>query len=82
MFDFLKDESGSFSSARLAFWATLVFVFILIANGAQRAPEVWGLLKDTLLVLGGWAGGPRVMQYISNLRGGNVGYDRSPADPL
>jgi hypothetical protein len=65
---FLRDERGHPSSARLSLWATLLFTFWLIGTGRERAPEVWDLLKEVLLVLGGWAGGPRIMQYISQLR--------------
>jgi hypothetical protein len=65
---FLRDERGQPSSARLSLWATLLFTFWLIGTGRERAPEVWDLLKEVLLVLGGWAGGPRIMQYISQLR--------------
>ena len=68
MLAFLKDEKGAFSSARLSFWATLTFTLGLIAKGSARPPEVWALLHELVLVSGGWAAGPRIMQYVASMR--------------
>lgn len=68
MMEFLKDERGRLSSARLSFWATLSLTFGLIIKGSPRPPEVWNLLHELLLVLGGWTAGPRIMQYVAAMR--------------
>lgn len=73
MIDFLKDERGRLSSARLSFWATLSLTFWLIITGTPRPKEVWDLLHEFLMVLGGWTAGPRIMQYVASMR-------RTPTD--
>jgi len=83
MLEFLKDEQGRLSSARLSFWATLSLTFWLIIKGAVRPPEVWNLLHELLLVLGGWTAGPRIMQYVASMRrpSTDVEYPRSTIPP-
>ena len=65
---FLNDERGTRSSARLALWVTLTITLGLILVGAERAEVVWHLLETVVLALIGWAGGPRVFQYVAKLR--------------
>jgi hypothetical protein len=68
MRSFLTDEKGNPSSARLALWLTLPVTLGLIAFGAVRPDVVWNLLETVLLSLIGWAGGPRVMEYLTAFR--------------
>lgn len=64
-----QDEQGKTSSARVAFWATLIFTLVLIAadsvTTAVVVPEpAYALLAGLLIALAAWAGGPRALQYL------------------
>ena len=65
----LRDEQGSLSTARCAFWLTLIVTLVLIvlhAFGLARPPEAaYTLLGTVVLALAAWAGGPRIGQYIA-----------------
>jgi len=66
----LQDEQGNWSSARCAFWATLVFVFLMIIADsfglAVVASAAWTLLGSLVIALASWAGGPRIAQHLSS----------------
>lgn len=64
----LKDERGSWSTARVALMLVLGVALWLSLKGPTRQAEVWSYLEAITLALIGWAGGARVSQYISMLR--------------
>lgn len=72
----LRDERGSWSSARCAFWATLVYAFVFIAfdtfGVAVLAGAAYTFLGSLILALAGWAAGPRIAAHIGP-QIGNVG---------
>ena len=64
----LKDERGSWSTARVALLLVVGVALWLAIKGPERQSEVWAYLESISLALIGWAGGTRVSQYISALR--------------
>lgn len=66
--EFLQDETGSKSSARLSWWISLVFTLsILLVDMFTRfdVPESgYPLLTTVLMLCGGWAAGPRIAHYL------------------
>ena len=70
----LKDEQGNWSTARMAFWTTLLFTFWVIWWDTEASREVpaaaYALLSTVLLGEIGWAGGPRMMQHVGKQLGG------------
>lgn len=67
--ELLQDETGSSSTARVAFWLTLLVTLVLCILDAIREDvtvptPAYSLLGTTVLALAGWAGGPRVLQYL------------------
>ena len=65
----LRDEQGSLSTARCAFWITLLVALalaVLDATGATNTrPEGYTMLGTVVLALAAWAGGPRIGQYLA-----------------
>jgi len=67
--DLLKDETGSWSSARCAFWLVTIFALVVIAwdaaSPAFTVPEPgYTLLGAIFGVVGVWAAGPRIASYL------------------
>jgi hypothetical protein len=60
----LRDEQGSWSSARIGLWSVLVFTAWYIISHDKPDTGVLSLLGSALLGFMGWAGGPRVAQYL------------------
>lgn len=63
------DEKGKPSSARFAFWLTLLVTLTLIVLDAIRVDvtvpvAAYSLLASLLVALAAWAGGPRIAQYL------------------
>lgn len=65
----IRDETGNLSSARVAFYLTLFFIFLVIlldlranVNVPTDAYVLLGSLATGLII---WAGGPRVGKYLS-----------------
>lgn len=65
----LKDEQGSWSSARCSFWLTLLFTLLLIALDAftrtDVVPDAYALLGTIVTFCAVWASGPRMAQYLA-----------------
>ena len=65
----LHDEQGNLSSARTAFWVTLVVTLLLIVLDAfgvvAMAGAAYTLLGSLVIALASWAGGPRIAQYLA-----------------
>ena len=62
------DEKGNPSSARVLLWLwTLVVIGVIISHvrGVNFDQDLWPFLQTTFLALVGWAGGPRVMEYLT-----------------
>ena len=70
----LRDEQGAWSSARCAFWLTLLVTLSLVGAAAfgraALSSDAYSLLGTVVLALAGWAGGPRVAQYLFPQLGG------------
>jgi hypothetical protein len=65
----LKDETGSWSSARCSFWLALLSTLVLVTwDGASTrfsVPEPgYTVLGAILTITGVWAVGPRIAQYL------------------
>lgn len=64
----LRDEQGAWSTARCAFWLTLLVTLALVVatafGWAALSPAAYSLLGIMFMALAGWAAGPRVMQYL------------------
>jgi hypothetical protein len=65
----LRDERGSWSTARCAFWLTLLVVLALVvldATGTTNTrAEGYTMLGTVVLALAAWAGGSRIGQYLA-----------------
>lgn len=65
----IRDEQGSWSTARISFWIALLFtVGIITADvfGPFDVPNAaYAILTTIFMVTAGWAAGPRMMQYIA-----------------
>lgn len=65
----LRDEQGSWSTARCAFWLTLLVALVLVvfdaAGVTDTRPEGYTLLGTVVLALAAWAAGPRMGQYLA-----------------
>lgn len=74
--NFLQDEQGDWSLARLSLTVTLGFTLALIVVnvlGGVSVPEiVYGLLEAVIVAEAAWAGAPRAMRYVRQ-RGGGFG---------
>lgn len=69
MSEFLQDEQGARSSARLALWVTLLpTIGLIVADATVAAVDVpqaaYALLGGLLTGLIAWAGGARIAQYV------------------
>lgn len=60
----LRDEQGAWSSARIGLWTVLAFTAWYIVSHDKPDTGVLSLLGSALLGFMGWAGGPRMMQYL------------------
>lgn len=65
----LRDERGKVSTARLAFWLTLLVTLTLCILDAVRDDvtvpvAAYSLLGSLCVALAAWAGGPRIAQYL------------------
>ena len=71
----LQDEQGHSSTARVAFWITLLVTLTLCVLDAIRSDvtvpvAAYSLLGTTLIALASWAAGPRFAQYFGPQLGG------------
>jgi hypothetical protein len=67
--DLIRDEQGNLSTARLAFWLVVPFDLIAVwfdaASVTFNMPPVgYGLLGTLTTIIGAWAAGPRMAQYL------------------
>jgi hypothetical protein len=74
----LKDETGSWSSARCSFWLALLSTLVLVTwDGASThfsVPEPgYTVLGAILTITGIWAVGPRIAQYLGPQLGAIAG---------
>ena len=88
--DLIQDETGATSSARTSFWVVLlVSLGLIIADAvsdAVRVPEPgYTLLGAIVGIVGVWAAGPRIAQYLGPQIGAMVqgigNAKRSPREP-
>jgi hypothetical protein len=65
----LRDEQGNWSSARCAFWVTLVVTLALIVFDScgvvAMAGAAYTLLGSLVIALASWAAGPRIASYLA-----------------
>lgn len=64
----LRDEKGSVSSARCAFWVNqilLTFVVLVDLSGVAVGNVVYATLSTVFLACASWAAGPRIAQYLA-----------------
>ena len=62
------DEKGHPSSARVLLWLwTVVITGVIVAHltGVVFDQDLWPFMQTVWLALVGWAGGPRVMEYLT-----------------
>ncbi len=65
----MDDENGKTSTARLAFWLTLLVTLTIVVLDAIRIDvtvpvAAYSLLGSLCVALAAWAGGPRIAQYL------------------
>lgn len=64
----ISDETGKASTARCAFWLTLIITLIVVvlssAGAMTTSSAAYSLLGTVVLALAAWAGGPRAMKYL------------------
>ena len=60
----LRDEQGSWSSARIGMWVNLFFMYAYIVWTATPSPVVMSALSAVEMTFMGWAAGPRIAQYL------------------
>lgn len=69
----ITDERGSISTARIGIWLTLIAIFatvyvdivLTIIDASSRVPNTtYSILSAMFIAFAGWAGGPRVAQYL------------------
>lgn len=66
----IHDETGKVSTARSAFWLTLVITLsLVVADALSTAVDLpdpaYALLSGLTIALAAWAGGPRMAQYLA-----------------
>lgn len=65
----LRDEQGSWSSARCSFWISLLVTLALIVvdalTGASVPNAAYSLLGTIVVATASWAAGPRIAQYLA-----------------
>jgi hypothetical protein len=60
----IKDEQGSWSSARIGMWTNLFFLYGYIVWTSTPSPVVMSALSAIEMSFMGWAAGPRIAQYL------------------
>jgi len=87
--ELLSDEAGGLSSARSSFWLTLVVALgLTVADGLSPAITVpepgYTLLGAIVGIVGIWAAGPRIAQYLGPALGSmvqGIGSSRRSPEP-
>ena len=88
--ELLSDEAGGLSSARSSFWLTLVVALgVIVADGLSSditVPEPgYTLLGMIVGMVGVWAAGPRIAQYLGPALGSmvqGIGSSRRSPEPV
>lgn len=64
MSNVVKDEQGSWSSARIGMWTNLAAIYLYVLLAEVPSPVVLAPLASIELGFMGWAAGPRIAQYL------------------
>jgi hypothetical protein len=65
LLEVVRDEKGSYSSARVLLWLWSAFSLVLVARHWDTVPNaVLAFLSSVEMALIAWAGGARIAQYL------------------